>query len=324
MAAPIQLDDGGELWPGEGDDNSGADHVLGGKDDDTIFGGDGDDHLQGQQGNDELWGEADNDNLNGGPGNDLLVGGSGNDELTGAAGADTFKFSFTVESGGEGTTHRYTEWLTASVDDGGLGLVDATDDRFNLVDGGTNAVGDAEGQELGLGTTQGFFSSTYTQWLESLGLTVLDLGQNSGIDGTPIVVEGPDGFGDRESFTWTSPASGKKAPVQTHERWYSDTWTSDEGQETVTSTDGKDIITDFNWVANEDGTVGDGGDILDFDGLTKQQFTDLFSVDDTQDVDEDSVSDTVITIDGSTDWSLTLLGVSGHDEPAFADYIFGL
>ncbi|MBI3042463.1 MAG: hypothetical protein HYY78_06525 [Betaproteobacteria bacterium] len=235
--------------------------------------------------NDTLTGDAFANVLKGGAGNDTLTGGGGDDALTGGSGADVFKYSFTLTPGeGGGETFHFTD--------------------FFLAHGGSVVNG-----EVADGTKQGQFSSLYTQWLESLGLTVLDLGQNAGPEGMPVV-EGPEGtFGERESFTWTS-GGGKK--TVTHERWYSDTWTSDGGggQDSVASGDGFDTILDFTW----------GVDQLEFDGLaglTLDQFTGLFSVTET-DVDGIGGTDTVLALVDDS-WGVTLLGVSGHVEQDFYD-----
>ena len=215
-------------------------------------------------------GSAFNDILIGDDLANVLQGGAGNDTITGNGGADVFKYSFDFTQGG-GETFSFTEFFAAR--------------------GGTVVNG-----EVADGTKQGQFSSLYTQWLESIGLTVLDLGQNSGSGGMPVV-EGPNGtFGERESFTWTS-GGGKK--TVTHERWYSDTWSSGGAEDAVASNDGLDNILDFG-----------AGDQLNFIGITQEQFLEFFSVDSSQDVDGDDSADTVITIEGSSDWSLTLSGVT--------------
>jgi hypothetical protein len=126
------------------------------------------------------------------------------------------------------------------------------------------------------------------------------------------VVEGPDGtFGERESFTWTS-GSAKKLVI--HERWYSDTWSSGDGQDAVTSNDGFDTIAGFKW----------GEDQLEFNGLAglgRDQFARLFDVTQT-DVDGDGFNDTVLALADDT-WGVTLLGVSGYTvDDFYASSIF--
>lgn len=212
-----------------------------------------------------------NDSLTGDDNANVLQGGSGNDTLTGNGGADLFKYSFDLTQGG-GDTFSFTQFFA---DHGGMVV----------------------GEEVADGTSQGQFSSLYTQWLESLGLTVLDLGQNSGPDGMPVV-EGPDGtFGEPESFTWTSGSA--KNPV-VHERWYSDTWSTGDGQDTATSDDGFDTIVDFTW--------GDGGDQFEFNGLAGLSLDDFKSFFEVTyaDANSDGTSDTVLALKDGT-WGVTLL-----------------
>lgn len=214
------------------------------------------------------------DTLTGDVNANVLQGGGGKDTLTGGLGADVFKYSFDLKQGGSETSS-FTEFFK---------------EHGGTVD---------EGGEVADGTKQGQFSSLYTQWLESLGLKVLDLGQNSGPDGTPIV-DGPDGtFGERESFTWTSGSA--KHPVD-HERWYSDTFSTGDGQDAVTSGDGFDTIVDFTW----------GVDQLEFNGLAGlsiDQFASFFDVTEA-DKNSDGITDTVLSLADGT-WEVTLLNVSG-------------
>jgi hypothetical protein len=222
-------------------------------------------------------GSAFDDGLFGNAEANVLRGGGGNDTLAGQGGPDTFSYSFDLTEG-SGERETFTDFFRAH---GG-----------KVVDG-----------EVADGTSQGQFSSLYTKWLEMLvedhgmGTAVLDLGQNSGINGTPVIADMTGEFGDRESFTWTS-GSGKK--TVTHTRWYSDTWSSGGGEESVSSNDGLDVIRDFG-----------ADDLLDFQGITEAQFAAHFNVDASQDVDGDLQNDTVITIDGFDGWKLTLSGFTG-------------
>jgi Ca2+-binding RTX toxin-like protein len=84
------------------DDISGtvlANHLAGGKGNDTLFGNEGNDLLQGDVGNDLLDGWVGLDTLLGGAGNDTLIGGLGKDLLTGAGGLDVIRFESIAESG---------------------------------------------------------------------------------------------------------------------------------------------------------------------------------------------------------------------------------
>jgi hypothetical protein len=238
-------------------------------------------------------GSASGDSLTGDDGANVLQGGAGNDTLTGNGGNDIFKYSFDFTQGG-GETFSFTEFFA---EHGG-----------RVING-----------EVADGTSQGQFSSLYTQWLQSLGLNVLDLGQNSGPDGMPVV-EGPDGtFGERESFTWTS---GSATKTVTHERWYSDTWSTGDGQDAVTSGDGFDTIVDF----------GNGADKLQFDFSADSNWADgqadplaylesFFNID-RADFTSDGLRDTRLSVDmnddGNTEWSVLLESNDLTDAQVFA------
>jgi Ca2+-binding RTX toxin-like protein len=227
-------------------------------------------------------GSAFDDFLLGGVGANVLEGAGGNDTLSGQGGSDVFVYSFDVVGGGE----TFTKFFAAH---GG-----------QVVDG-----------KVAPGTSQGQFSSLYTKWLnmliaeEGLGTKLVDLGQNSGAGGTPVIANMTGEFGDRESFSWTSD-SGKK--TVTHVRWYSDTWSSGGGEDSVTSADGLDTILDFT----------EGQDRLNFSGITREQFLANFSADTGQNLAGTAELDTVITIDGVAGWSLTLADFTG-DLLAVAD-----
>ena len=233
-------------------------------------------NISGSAFGDSLTGDGNANAIDGRGGDDAIRGAGGNDNLTGGAGADVFHYSFNVTPGA-GETFSFTKYFAAH---GG-----------QVVNG-----------EVADGTSQGQFSSLYTKWLnmliaeEGLGTKLVDLGQNSGAGGEPVIKNMTGEFGERESFTWTS-GSGKKAVV--HERWYSDTWSSGSGGDTVTSTDGLDTILDFG-----------AGDKLGFSGITLEQFLANFNADASSNVAGGSAVDTVITIDGFDGWSLTLADVS--------------
>jgi Ca2+-binding RTX toxin-like protein len=213
---------------------------------------------------------------------DSLTGDSGANVLQGGAGDDTL----TGEGGAD--VFKYSFDVTA----GGGGETHHFTDFFaarggKVVDG-----------EVADGTKLGKFASSYAKWLKML---VKEEGLGDG--GFQDFLR----FGELESFTWKL-GHGKKAV--THEVRYFDTWTSgDGGEDIITSIDGLDTILDFSW----------GEDQLDFSGVTQAQFEANFSVDDGQDVTGDSQADTVMTINGSAGWSLTLAGVSGHDLTDFSN-----
>jgi Ca2+-binding RTX toxin-like protein len=285
-----------------------ADLIEGGGGSDTISGGDGGDTLfgdyvmttdNGEQtpGDDNLSGGAGIDSLLGGAGNDVLDGGADMDVLIGGEGADTFKFSFSAERTGQ--SESFTDWLKAN--------------------GSANAVSNGE---LADGTTQAFFSTKYTEWLQHLvrdfGLGVdtngdgqikVGLNQNASA-GTPQIEglnseELADIFSDRESVLIKT---GKTA----HERYYSDGFTSSTGGETVvTGLDGHDVIYDFEW----------GSDKLSFSGLgadfTLDQFEASFKVTLTDYTGDGQIDSTLLAlVDGS--WSATLWGITDlHSEADF-------
>jgi hypothetical protein len=235
-------------------------------------------NLLGSDFGDSLTGDGSGNTIDGSGGDDALRGAGGADELTGGAGADVFHYSFEVAPGGESDKFTFTDYF--------------------LANGGTVVNGEVDD-----GTKQGQFSSLYTQWLEmlvtehGLGTRVLDIGQNAGCGGTPVIENMTGEFGERESFTWTS-GSGKKAVV--HERWYSDTWSSGSGGDKVTSADGLDTILDFG-----------SGDKLGFSGLSREQFLANFSANfSTSAAGDAALEDTVITINGYEGWSLTLADVT--------------
>jgi len=300
-------------------------------------------------------GGSGNDTISGNSGDNVLQGGAGDDELSGGEGADTFQFSFTVEQApGKEETLKFTEWLSAKYGkDFGDQLPDfqgghdhhhhghhgRDDHRYGEHDEhGKHGHHDTHHhQHAGChddhpeqwGLTKSFFAANYMEWLREMvvpdlqaqGLAHDDNG-NGKIDvslnakdpgGTPHIEGVADDvlselFGDRDEVT-------VRHGHHSHDLWYSNSYTSSNGDggTTILSEDGFDTIIDFNFVE------GPGGDQLEFIGITQEQFLASFVVDDKEDVNGDGVRDTLMTIDGSDDWSVTLLGVSGHDLEAFAD-----
>lgn len=124
--------------------------------------------------------------------------------------------------------------------------------------------------------------------------TVIDVDANGGSATEYPTVEG---------FTGTFSAMTTivvHTGINTHTRYYSGSTVGD--QETVTSADGHDTIADFHV----------GLDSLDLGDLTEAQFLAHFAMNDTTDVNGDLVNDTVITINGDSTFSITLLGVNGY------------
>ena len=249
---------------------------------DVIRGRQGDDTLYGRQGDDLLYGNRGDDTLYGNRGADTLVGGLGQDTLVGGLGADTFVVDFTVDTVAGGSSS-FSGWLQ---ENGKAALQDGV-------------------------TTQGEFASSYSQWLSSLvqqyhlgadvdgdGTVSVDINQNS--DDGPMI-EGVSAeqldawFGDAQSLT-------VKTGRTTHERFYVDSFQLPDAT-TIDSQAGADVVQDFNV---------DQGDKLALDGITAAQFDANFTVTET-DVGADGTMDTVITLNGNEDWSVTLTGVTGFD-----------
>ena len=289
--------------------------------------------LDGGSGDDQLFSFVGDSTLIGGAGNDLILSLGTNDTVSyaGAAAGVTVDLSNSVASNdGDGgvddlievenvTGSAFADSLAgdgvANVIEGGAGndaltgnggadvfnysftLAPGTGETFHFTDFFAARGGNVVDGEVADGTKLGEFASSYAKWLKML---VKEEGLGDG--GFQDFLR----FGEPESFTWKA-GHGRKAV--THEVRYFDTWSSGEGgEDTFTSTDGLDTILDFTW----------GEDKLNFSGVTQAEFEANFSVDDSQDVTGDSQADTVMTINGSAGWSLTLAGVSGHDLADFS------
>jgi len=230
-------------------------------------------------------GSAFNDILIGDNNSNVLQGGAGNDTLTGNGGADVFKYSFTLTQGG-GESETFTDFIAQ----GGSALADNT-------------------------YTQSFFATQYTAWLRHLvdtnglgsdingdGIVGVGLNQNDAApDATPFI-EGVSAEDLGAMFTDRDNVTLKTGKV-TQERFYSNSFSTGNGEDTVESTDGFDTIVDFQW----------GMDNLEFNGLgglTLDQFKSLFTVNEA-DVNGDGTTDTVLALADDT-WSATLQNISGH------------
>ncbi len=270
--AIITLNDGTDGIPDDDYSSSTAD--------DVILGLGGDDTLAANAANITLDGGSGTDQLFSFVGDAILIGGAGNDDLYSLGTNDVFKYSFNLAGGGGGSGG---ETFTDFIGQGGDALADNT-------------------------YTQSYFATQYTAWLKHLvntnalghdingdGIVSVGLNQNdAALDATPFI-EGVSADDLAEMFTNRDNVFLKTGKV-THERFYSNSFSTGDGQVAVTSTDGLDTINEFT----------PGGDKLDFSDITQQQFETLFHVD-------DSTGDTVITIKGFDGWKVTLVGVSGVD-----------
>lgn len=239
----------------------------------TLTGTDENDTILGMWGYDTLYGEAGDDTLNGGELSDFMTGG---------AGADRFVFDMT-RTVREGGTFSFSEWLAAN---GKAALEDGV-------------------------TTQGEFSSNYSNWLSWLvgeyglgadvdgdGVVAIDINQNDE-EGTPVI-EGMAQqdldalFGERASLD-------VKTGRNTQERWYTDAVVIAD-KVSVGSTSGTDVVLDFNREQGDKVVLAGIGE-ADFAGLVTWEF----------DGNDDGVMDTVITSATDPTFSVTLLGVTGFD-----------
>ena len=326
----LSENDGDEIFGLEGDDSLISTHndVLldGGADVDTLFTSGDNNTLVGGAGDDNFTSTeaADGTIMDGGAGSDFLIGGGTNDTASYASATtagvtvDLNTFSANDGSGGLDSLFGIENVIGSGLDDnlrgddfganvlrgaggndvlfGGAGA-DTFDYSFEFTAGEADTFtfteffaargGNVVNGEVADGTSMGQFASSYAQWLHML---VKEEGLGTG--GRRDLTQ----FGDPESFTWKS-GNGKKAV--THEVSYFDTWTKGEGEDSVSSDDGLDTILDFT-----------AEDVLDFSGITKDQFLAHFNADTSGSAAGDaSLNDTVITIDGVSNWSLTLADV---------------
>jgi hypothetical protein len=208
--------------------------------------------------------------------------------LVGGGQADTFKFNFTFAGSGG-------SWVVKNT--------------FNT--------------SFADGTKQGDFSSVYSAFLAASipdsdgdGVKEYTHDQNSETDPLTIgeAVSGAPQIGDLKVEASNIDSVEVKTGNTTATRWYAQTITVYEWQETTTATsaDGHDTIHGFNW----------GEDTLDLSGLagmSQSQFESMFKL--TQlDVDGDGELDSVFAL-ADDSWSVTLLGVSGHGIGEYYEFV---
>jgi Ca2+-binding RTX toxin-like protein len=286
--ATVTLGPGDQTYTiGEEDEDQ---NVNGNSGMDTIYGSSQDNRIRGNLNDDQLYGNGGNDDLKGNEGNDLLVGGTGEDVLEGNAGDDTLTGGPVGDAGdGEGDVFKFSFDVEASGESGWV-LIDTDTVAF------TN------------GVTQGTFSSTYEAFLNSVVIdTDGDLTKewtrdpNNSLDAATITETVPvtPQAGDLKQEATDTTAVSVSVGAGTATRYYDATVNTYEWQEggvSIESDDGNDLVTDFEL----------GMDVLDFSDVTQAQFEALFSV--TQDS-----GNTIITIDGVEDWSVTLVGVNATE-----------
>lgn len=215
-----------------------------------------------------------NDTIFGGAGNDHINAGAGNDNVWGGLGDDLLN---------------------------GNGGADKFHYSFTVTTGsGTSNFGGFDPGEDGK-LVENEFVHQYDAWLATLGTDlnndgIITVSNNNGSPTNAPTVEGYTG-----TFSAKTPIDVYAGQSNVHTRYYSGS-ASVGGVETVTSTDGHDTIADFHV----------GLDSLALHGLSLAQFQAHFAMDDSIDVNGDLVNDTVITINGDTTFSITLLGVSGY------------
>ncbi|WP_369800352.1 calcium-binding protein, partial [Caulobacter sp. Root1472] len=167
------------MWASGVGPTEGADHFVGGPENDVVHAAGGDDLLEGGTGNDDLYGEGGNDHLVGGDGSDYMRGGQGDDLMEGGVGNDGFLSDYYGDDrmyGGDGDD-AFTIWNSESLPrtvlvEGGLG-----DDRAYL-----NFTGDVQAT-INLGQGDDRLELYGGIWLTQSPHLVADLG-----DGDDIVL----------------------------------------------------------------------------------------------------------------------------------------
>ncbi len=275
---------------------------------------------------DTLTGDAGFNFLDGGSGNDVIQGAGGDDQLLGGSGSDSFKYSFTTKQ--SQVQESFTGWLAEQ----GLSLECANQGFFSskytaylqhLVDEygiGEDLNGDGkikikinQNDPSGVPSVEGLSREAADAMFDDPTSVLVRTGHKHGNDDDRGHRNGNDddhdhGHGRHEDDDHEHHHDHTKL------RWFSDSFTIDAGPETVTSTDGHDLIFDF--------TLGE--DTLDFSGLGAMSRADLeatFSVTQVDTNTDGTMDDTVIALTGDTAWSVTLVGVAGHADAGIYDAI---
>jgi Ca2+-binding RTX toxin-like protein len=237
-------------------------------------------------------GGAGDDTIIGGKGNDVLIGGDGSDQISGGAGNDLI-LGGAGDDFVEGGTGNDTVY-------GGDG------DDVLFGDAGNDLLIGGEGIDILIGGTgndrlSGGAGDDLLAGNE--GNDVLTGGAGSDIFQFVFSVA-PEEHDDRH---WNVSGWGYQHHHDDHD--------DQEPGLQLTSTDGRDVITDFVW--GEDKlqlTLTDGQSF----GLvlTQEQFEELFRLKQIDTNDDDRADSTVLSLEDGN-WAVTLVGVTGHTEADF-------
>lgn len=241
------------------------DIINGGKGNDVFDGGGGDDTINSGAGDDIIDGGDGNDKLNAGAGDDILEGGNGDDVLNGGGGSDTFVFNFNL-SNTASQTYTY----------------DKVPLDYDAPTGGGRNVQPPDGLVSQPEFAQ--FMQDYITWLDQLVADgVIDDYTYSQAQADPLTIFSDPAAIDGlvSSVSWTQGNA-----LQT--RYWEQTITI-PGELAITDSDGNDIVTQFQ-------NAGPNVDIIELNGIRKDQALQLFTYE-TGDFDGDGVAD-----DGRISW----------------------
>lgn len=334
---------------------NGLDNVMTGNDGNNVLSGlGGADMIGGGAGDDTLIGGSGDDNLTGGSGADVfkysftLTEGKGTTSIFTEWLSDKFGKDFGDHLPDCAPTHQHHHHEHDNDDK------HRKDDKHHSKDDdhGKNDKHDKHGEDDGHHSKQGdhnhnhggddgrhsqdgcltekFFEKNYTEWLKEVvvpdllaqgfeldangnGKIKIDINEDSR-NGTPRI-EGltkqqlAEMFGDRDSVILRDGCDTEKA-------FYSNSFTSGNGRDSIAGNDGFDTIVDF--------TFGPGGDKLEFNGVgagfTVDQFKSLFKVSDVDTDGDMAVDSTMLALADGTpadnNWGVTVQG-AGHSPDLF-------